>query len=92
MVLGAPWNYAYLQKQQKEQSSLRFLYQYPETHQIVSRYQPNGPWCPLVQLLSITPKKEQYSMRFIYQLSTNHQNISGINQIGLGTPWYKTYL
>ena len=37
MGLGAPWYNFYLQQQQKEQSSVMFVYQYPVTYQNISR-------------------------------------------------------
>ena len=37
---GAPWSNAYLEFQQKEQSSMRFIYQYPVTN-LMNRLEDN---------------------------------------------------
>ena len=38
MGLGAPWDESYLEHQQKEQSSVIFVNQFPTIHQILYRY------------------------------------------------------
>ena len=47
MVLGTSWSNSYLEQQQKESFSVRFIYQY-----VFSRNQPNSTLCPLVRYLS----------------------------------------
>ena len=64
MGIGAPWGDAYIEPQQKNQSYLIFKNKLPIIYQNISRYEPNGPWCPLGQRFYRTQKK-QSSLIFI---------------------------
>ena len=47
MGLGYPWADAYIENQQKEQSSMRFVYKSPKTHNFFLGINPMGlgaPW------------------------------------------------
>ena len=57
MGIGAPSSDSYIEHQQKEQSYVKFIYQYPEIYYELSRDQPNGAWCPLGEILSRTLTK-----------------------------------
>ena len=81
MGLGAPWSNSRLQHQQKENTSVMFIYQFPTNHQMFSWDQPNGPWCPLRKRLYRTPtKRTVFCEVYISIFSNNIEECLEANQ------------
>ena len=83
MSLGAPWSDAYLEPQQKEQSSVIFISQLPKTNLNISMNEPNGTWCPLRRCLSRTPTKGEILCDVYKSISNNPPKIVKLEEL----PW-----